>query len=398
MDSLKTTRFKIMKYLSAIVLIAGLVSLVSSPLLALESSVFTIRDIKVDVVADSAAQAREKAINQAQKEAFDRLTRRILRFEDASILPEPGKSTLRRLIQDFEIRDERLSSVRYKANFIFRFKQDAVREYFDAQGLSYTDVGSKPVLVLPFYQTAEEILLWDDKNLWMEAWSLVEGNQGLVPVAIPIGDLQDVSAIQGDEALGFDRMALQDLTRRYNAGEAIILIAAQPRVRIDEITANDQANSPLSIFIYRTDKPEPEFVTRLTLSPEQEETRLEMFQRGVTKVFRLLQRNWKEQTIVDPDEQNSLRVSVEYVSLDDWVRIKNSLSEVQGLLDIRYLSISPFSATVQLFFRGSEKRLRLALAQEDMTLSKPKMNMSALLSDENRLDETTLLYSLSLNN
>ena len=365
---------------------------------ALDNSVFTVRDIDVDVTAESAAQARKEAFNQAQKEAFRRLSRRILRFEDASVLPMPEQQTLRRLIQDFEIRNEKLSSVRYKANYVFRFQEKAVREYFDSQGLSYTDVGSKPVLILPFYQNADTIMLWNDNNPWLQAWSRAEGNQGLVPVVIPIGDLSDVQSIRDDEALAYDKAQLDRLIERYNAGEAIVLIAAQPRTRLENVSPSQNAREPLTIFLYRTDTQEPEFVTKLSLLPDNNETRAQFFDRGVARVFSLLQKNWKEQTIVDPGEENALRVNVSYRSLDEWVRIKDSLDSVQGLRSVKYLAISPVKAEVQLFFKGSEQRLRLALAQEDMQLSKPRMNMQALLSDDNNEAGAPLLYELSLGN
>lgn len=372
-----------MRYRHPFLLVIFLLSLAILPThaAALDNSVFTVRDINVDITANSAANARQKAFETAQRKAFERLARRILRFEDASIIPAPDPRTLRRLIQDFEIRNEKLSSVRYKANFVFRFQERAVRDYFDSQGLSYTDVGSKPVLILPFYQSAESMILWDDKNPWLKAWSRAEGNQGLVPVTIPLGDLQDVQAIRDDEALAYDKKTLSAMVDRYGAGEAIILIAAQPRVNLNSVMADDRARHPLTIFVYRTDRAQPEFVNKMTISPERTESRRDHFDRAVERVFNILQKNWKEQTIVDPDEENNLRVSVAYSSLDEWVSIKDALQNVQGLLDLKYLSISPVRAKMQLYFKGSEQRLRLALAQEDMILSKPKMNIGSLLGE-----------------
>ena len=368
---------------------------------ALDNSVFTVKDIRVDITAKSAESARQQAFDQAQQEAFRRLTRRILRFEDASLLPEPDEGTLRRLIQDFEIRNEQISSIRYKAAFVFRFQQEAVRSYFDSQGLSYTDVGSKPVLVLPFYQSDIGMELWSRTNPWLGAWSRAEGNQGLVPVVIPLGDLQDVQNIRDDEALSYDNQKLRSMVERYNAGEAIVTIAAQPRQHSPQNQTPDDilAYAPLTIFIYRTDTRQPEFVTKITLAPENNESNQSLYDRSVARVFALLQRNWKEQTIVNPDEKNALVVRVRYRSLDEWVLVKNSLRDVQGLLDVSYLSITPHQAHIRLFFKGSEQRLRLALAQEDMLLSRPRVNLSSLLlddDDENHNSAAPLSYDLKL--
>jgi len=75
---------------------------------------------------------------------------------------------------------------------------------------------------------------------------------------------------------------------------------------------------------------------------------------------------------------------------------RSLFGEVQGVLDVQYLSISPGRAEIKLFFKGSERRLRLALAQADMQLSKPRMNISSLVSEDNNTS-APLLYELRLN-
>lgn len=376
------------------------------------SSVFTVRDVDVDITTSSAAKAREQAITKAQEKAFLMLAGRILRREDAESLDVPDTALLRRLIQDFEIRNEKISSVRYKASFVFRFKENAVRQYFASQNFSYTDVGSKPVLVLPFYQQGSRVSLWGQDNPWLETWGEIEGNQGLVPVVVPIGDLNDVTSVNENEALAYRKDSLEKMISRYGAGEAIILIAAQPKNlesggRNFRAQMDSTARLPLNIFIYRTDRQEPEFVTRLSFEPEKEESRRSYFSRAAAEVFALLQKNWKEKTLVNPDEKNNLQVLVTYKSLDEWVQIKRALENMQGLLGLDYVAISTTHARVRLFFKGSEDRLRLALAQEDMDLSRPKVNIFALFQEEssqesygragNSWSDSPLLYELKAN-
>ena len=56
---------------------------VSAPLKAQESGdIYTVRDVEVDVTADNSAAARDRAITEAQRKAFDTLYGRLS--------PDPG--------------------------------------------------------------------------------------------------------------------------------------------------------------------------------------------------------------------------------------------------------------------------------------------------------------------
>ena len=191
---------------------------------------FTISDVHVDVTSDNAAKAREEAFAKAQYNAFQKLANRLLSKGQISSFEMPNPRLISTLINDFEVTNEQLSTVRYVGTYTFRFKDSEVRRYLNMQNMSFTDVASKAVLVLPFYQTGSETVLWDDSNLWMKAWARNKTYQGLVPVLVPIGDLQDVSDIEGSEPLDYHSDKMAAMIERYNAREAIIVIAAPQNV------------------------------------------------------------------------------------------------------------------------------------------------------------------------
>ena len=156
--------------------------------------VFTIEDVKVDVTASNALEAKQRAFEQAQVDAFEIMAGRMLSESEIKAAPQPDLSTISLLIQDFEVTKEQLSAVRYVGTYTFRFKDDAVRRHFSGQGFQYSDVGSKPVLILPFYQRGDEAVLWSHNNVWMKAWNAASNLRGLVPTVLPLGDLADLRA------------------------------------------------------------------------------------------------------------------------------------------------------------------------------------------------------------
>ncbi|MBU0859343.1 MAG: DUF2066 domain-containing protein, partial [Alphaproteobacteria bacterium] len=157
---------------------------------AAQDPLYTIEGIKVDITAASAAAAREEAFIKAEQDAFAALAQRLLSEAELATFVPPDADTISNMVQDFELTEERLSTVRYMGTYTFRFKDSDVQKFFSVKGTAYTDVSSRPVLVLPFYQWGSRMVLWEGDNPWLNAWSRTTTQRALVPVAVPIGDAQ----------------------------------------------------------------------------------------------------------------------------------------------------------------------------------------------------------------
>ncbi len=354
-----------------------------------DSSIFTISNVKVDITAESAAAAREQAFAQAQIQAFQSLARRLVADGESAAITPPDPSVISTLIKDFEITDERLSRVRYVAVYTFRFKERASRDYFAGQGVGYTDVSSRPALVLPFYQETVKPVLWSDQNPWMSAWKRAGNLKGLVPIVVPIGDIEDLQDIGGDETMTYDPAALRRMLDRYNAGEAILLLAV-PDARLAAISQDSSpVQGALTVHVYRTDRARPEHTGQIDVDSIEGETRGLLYDRAVQMVRDAIQRNWKAQTVVSAAETNSMQVKVRFENLKQWAETQKELERVQGVTAVNLVNLARDHALVNLMFQGSEERLRLALRQADITLSKPRIGTVS--------ERMPLLYELYLN-
>lgn len=344
--------------------------------------VFTVSGVKVDVTAENAVAAREKAFNEAQLAAFKALADRLLGAEDAKTFVLPDVAAISTMIQDFEITDERLSAVEYIGTYTFRFDGDAVRNQFNMGGAKYSDVASKPVLVLPFFQWGSRIVIWQDLNPWLKAWSRSEPAGGLVPIRVPLGDIRDFADIGDDQALTYRRDGMHEILERYGAGEAIILIAVPGPADAADVPTD------LSVMIYRTDRGAPEYVQTLKISPDANSTADALYDKAVRETRAALQQEWKIETAVDPTAPvNNMTVRVQFSTMQQWVETRQALRRVQGITAMKVKTVTPREAQVELEFAGDENRLRLALEQQDMILSAPEFEYAY---------GSSTLYNLSL--
>src|SRR3954453_21013906 len=76
---------------------------------------FTIGGVRVDRSAASAQQARDAAIAEAERKAFDLLIRRLTDPAQAAALARPADRDLAALVQGFQVEQERAAGTRYVA-------------------------------------------------------------------------------------------------------------------------------------------------------------------------------------------------------------------------------------------------------------------------------------------
>lgn len=197
-----------------------------------EDANLVITDVMVDKTADNAVAAREQAMTEARRLAFQKLAERHLTPAAYATFRMPDDRTIATLVQDFEIKGEQLSAKRYVAKFTVRFSE-RVRNYINvpyaprevvvpqpgwrqmpadqlgeqtaegglviggeagadmpatqtaggtAQGVvtgasvpaaaqAATPRVAAPVLLLPYYENmAGRTILWEDPNPWRDAW------------------------------------------------------------------------------------------------------------------------------------------------------------------------------------------------------------------------------------
>jgi len=83
-----------------------------------QAHVMTITGVKVSVTADSAAKARELALEQAHTQAFQKLLDESFSEKRG---PLPSSETLMNMVQDFSIDREKATPKGYTASFTFQF-------------------------------------------------------------------------------------------------------------------------------------------------------------------------------------------------------------------------------------------------------------------------------------
>jgi hypothetical protein len=343
--------------LCMIVLMAGL----TCPSGARSAGIFDVT-VAVDVTAETATRARERALAEGQTRAFSRLVERLTLAHERGRVPDSGRDRLQGLVQDIAVANERTSSVRYLADLTVRFRPDAVRAFLRDLGVSYSETSSKPVVVLPVYQASGTLQLFDDPNPWRTAWSAVAaGYDGLVPLILPTGDLADIAVIGPELALRGDQSALSAIAQRYRANDVLVVHAVQSVAGQGRFVLDVQA------VRYGSGQQEQGFVQ--SYEQRAEETVEQLLARAAGDLAARVQDQWKRATLVNFGEAAVLPVRIPVTGLADWLAVRKQLAATSAVRRIEVVLLSRTEVRVNVHYVGGPEQLSLALRQADLVLS-----------------------------
>lgn len=328
---------------------------------AAAQDIFTVSGVHVDERAETAAAAREQALQIGQRKAFEEVVARLTLPEDRARLATPETSVITNMVRDFGVSNEKTSSVRYIADMTVRFKDDELRRFLRFRDISFAELQSKPVMIVPVYRTNNYVNLWDDPNPWRDVWSRNIATSGLVPIKAPIGDLTDISTISAEQAENGAMERLAQLAKRYGADVAVVASA-------DVTGPEGGENVDVSVTRYDPNgAPQIFGVQEKTLPGE---TLNETLVRAAKSVQDQLADGWKRANLINYSTGGSLMVFIPITGLGDWAGIEKKLVGLPVVRNARVIAMSRREVQVSLDYVGSTNQLQTALNQQNLNLSR----------------------------
>lgn len=315
---------------------------------------FVVSGVAVDATAESAAAARPLALSEGQRRAFSQLLRRLTLPESHAALPRPNEALLNQTISGFEIDEERTSATRYIGRITVRFRPDEVRRLLQDARLPYSETVSRPVLVIPVWQTATESRLWEADNPWREAWLRRPDAAGLVPLvaAPPSTDAPPLERLLGNPD------TLRGYARQLGYQDVLVVSAT--------VKQADPGDVRIEIYPYH-DGPGT-FLDHLQTFMASGGTQEEALLSAAMEMSRRAEARWKADTVIDLEKQGQISAAALFGSLAEWNKLRTALAAMPVVRKVDVLRLSHRDAQLQIDFYGDPGQLSVALAQRDVVL------------------------------
>lgn len=323
-----------------------------------DSKMFSAGGIKVDVTAETAAKAREQALQDGQKRALMVVMERITPDYVVEQLVELVPDDIINMVRDMSVSNEKTSSVRYMATLDVSFNADAVRDLLRQNGLPYVRTSGKQLLILPVYKRspAASPVLWDEDNPWLRAWSNRTVESYMIPLTVPAGDLADNNLLNVEQVVQGDLKAAENLAKRYEAEGILVVrmtrngaVFTVDAMAMDEATASEIKN----------------FSFTLPLKKNTAAT----YANAVKKVVNHLENVWKRDQMVQFNEVTPLVAMVPVSTVKQWTVIQKRLDRIPLISSYNLQAARAGVLQLTIFFAENLDRLQKEMAKRMLKLT-----------------------------
>jgi hypothetical protein len=342
----------------ALALMLGLFTPSAGATTAEEKQQFTVTGVEVDETAADAAQARLKAIEQAQIKAFAELAKRLAGESGGAIMATLPPADVGRMMASLSVEDERSAPGRYIGKLTISFLPAKVREAFLAKGIDLA-AGNDGILLIPVWvDGGAEPVIWDD-NPWRRAVVGLNLPAGSVPFRLPLGDTQDWSAFSTPDQATPETIG--PLLSRYKATKAVLMLAEQDQTGIRVRLVALPAQPTLSF-----EKTYPLSDISLT--------------EAAAEAANALSQNWQGAGGATPETPpagplaalagapQALEATLMFTSPEQLAQIRQNLLTAAGVQGMDLVQIMVGGAIVRINHTGTMQELHLALGSRGLEL------------------------------
>lgn len=331
------------------------------PLVAsVPQDIYRVEGVKISLGGNTAT-ARDRAVEQAQQEAFQTLIGRLTVAGGQQNTPSP--SDMAKMVQDIDIVDEKVSATRYSATYNIRFRPEATRAFLSGKNLAVAEIARAPMLVVPIWIVEGRQKLWDVDNPWRDAWRQQAARDPLLPMIVPEGTVEDIALGTADELIAGKPEVIAAFQAKYKTDTMLVAVATQrPEDRRLGLEVRDYGHMAQAAGLADAQK--------MTLPPMVDETDAALYVRGVQAVKDRLRDQWKQQTAINLDAgQSGILVSVPVRGIDDWIAVQQRLNQRKNVLRADVLALNTSAVRLMIYHYGTIDQLRVLLEQQGLVLA-----------------------------
>ncbi len=332
-----------------------------------ETSIFAVQGVEVDVTDTDADTAKNKALIEAQMKAFVILAERqgnasivesVSKYDDKRVLP---------YLKSLSIEEESLSPGRYKGKLTVRFLPNKVRALYGEFGVKVGGEQGPAFLVLPIWKGPGGDVLWED-NPWRQAWINLRAEQSVVPIIVPLGDLDDSEMISVKDVLSEDQVKIEAIRRRYDVKKVIIAFA-EPAEN-GAVRARMSGDSPLGKLsfdkIYDGEAGQMEASAALA-AQRFHGVMVEKFKSGRAKVAAQASEQKRQ---ADANGRKTISVRVPFSGPSQWNGLRARILSTPGVTGLDVSSLGADGAVVALTFVGAAEDMQSSMQASGLNMSR----------------------------
>lgn len=205
--------------------------------------------IPVEVEAENSVKAKDKAMQEAQRQGFLDVANQLTSAENVESLKSLSDDEILHFVQSVSVADEKAGGTKYKAVLTVQINEPLLKDYLAENGMIEAETIN--LLVIPVYKTAPRTapLLWENANAWRMNWrskGLIKF--GTMEVQTADARFEDLENLTAENALYMDSSLYNEISNRFGSDRVYVIYAESLENGDLKVTVKNEKNKSENSF------------------------------------------------------------------------------------------------------------------------------------------------------
>ena len=281
---------------------------------------------------------KKKVFDKAFESAFFQLISTIIVSKDIQKIEKTNLSTIKSLIDSFNVNDEKFYENKYYAKFNVNFNKKNTYRYFESQNIFPSIPKRLNILFLPLLiKNKENKLAYFGENPIYNNWNKYKKNYHLLNYILPNEDIEDTQIFNNNVEL-IEEYNFVNIVKKYDLEDYIISIIYQDQNQIN-VLSKLQLNNNYKIFTINFND--------LDLNSDKSISRL------ILDLKNTYEDEWKKLNIINTSIQLPITISLSSKDHHTIQLFEKTLEDLDLVSDFMILSFNNKDIFYKVIYNGS---------------------------------------------
>lgn len=346
------------------------------------NDLYSIKRVSVKAQAGerTVPKTRDAALWMGEQRALERVISRLVtpasRDRALQLIRDLKPSQIRALIDNYEVVRESVSAIAYEGEITYHFNPDEIRKFFKRHSLNYIERVSSPVVLVMVMRALDTVWIWEETNLWLSFWEGKKPSSPMVPFILA-GSAEDRTYLRRRDLLALrqDRLSAVMSSYKLSSETGRILVVA-----LDFHSSDANPFSSLDVRVVEIDNLGQR--QRYAISVPEAETLEARLLLAQSLAILAIEDNWKINLPPLTEERSTAQLEIEIRSFQDWLAIRDRLSDRDKFSNVLFHKLSLRDALVSVTYNGSIEGLVKAVAQQTYSYQRDEDSLAKPEKDE----------------
>ena len=316
-----------------------------------DGNIFYVDNI---IVKNNNSQNKEKLLNKAFTQGFEKLIKRILLKKDHKFVLQTSVEEVKKMVSTYQIQDSQDLKKSNELKVNLSFDRERMNNFFYSKGISYADISKTSLVLFPVLVEKNDLYLFSD-NYFFKNWNIdeKEKNNEFVDYILPVENLEDIQFIENNKNK-LESINPKNMLSNYDIDNYMFLVIKifEKKINIFLKGAFSDNNIVKNFDIY---------------NPNDNDGKVDL-KNSIKIIKDEINEIWKSQNLIDNRIPSFLTITADIKKQDDLLKVQMVLKDIELVENFYVLELTKNYAKIRIKYLGKIDKIKNKFSERGVKL------------------------------